>query len=132
MTTFGKVALVTGGAGGIGILICSEILKNKFVEVIRDELIIPSYLMNKKKRFFLQKITILDTQETEIFEKNFDIELNESVLYIKTNVADSASVEAAYKKTLSVFGRLDIVINAAAIFNDKKISETIDINVVSL
>lgn len=52
MTTFGKVALVTGGAGGIGILICSEILKNKFVEVIRDELIIPSYLMNKKKRFF--------------------------------------------------------------------------------
>lgn len=66
-------------------------------------------------------------------EINFEEKIIESVLYIKTNVADSASVEEAYKKTLSVFGRLDYVINSAAIWrDDKEISETIDVNVVSI
>lgn len=53
------------------------------------------------------------------------------IIYIKTDVSDKKQLEDAYKSIITKFGIIDIVVNSAGIFNDHKIEETLNVNIVS-
>jgi len=102
MAFFGKVALITGGAAGIGLAYAKELLRNGV------------------------KVAIVDVNE-EIGE-NAVKELNGNVIFIKADVTKGNELEDAFKKTIENFGTLDIVINNAGISNEDKWELEIEIN----
>lgn len=90
MTEKKKVAIVTGGASGIGKAICRELVSNNVFVVIAD--------INK-----------IDGQsfETDLNSRN----INAKFVYL--NVTESSSVEHVIKGTYKEFGRLDYLFNNA-------------------
>lgn len=53
-------------------------------------------------------------------------------LFLKINLAVKTEVDDAYNKIYSKFNQIDIVVNAATVFNDKDISGTIQSNVIGV
>jgi 3-oxoacyl-[acyl-carrier protein] reductase len=87
-----RVVVVTGGASGIGL---------------------------ETARLFLQagaRIAIMDIQEDAIESALSD--LGGDVLGVPCNVADEASVEAAFDKVVDHFGQLDVAVLNAGILRD--------------
>lgn len=93
----GKVVLVTGGSGGIG----AEICKTMASEGAR---VIVGYFKNMKSAEDIVRIIELE---------------GGSALAVKVDVRDADSVNALFRRTLEVFGGLDVLVNCAgvAIFN---------------
>jgi rhamnulose-1-phosphate aldolase/alcohol dehydrogenase len=98
----GRVALVTGSAGGIGKAIAKKLAEEGACVVIND---INEERLNSTK---------------EEFVKTFS---KDAVSSTTLNVTDSASIDAAVDATSLAFGGVDIVINNAGISISKSIAE---------
>jgi len=88
----GKIAIVTGGADGIGGATVREFVKEGAKVVIAD--------INEEKGMILYK---------ELKDAGAD------VLFVKTNVAAESEVENLVSKTVETYGRLDVVFNNAGV-----------------
>lgn len=108
-----KVAVITGGAVGIG-RACAEVLfKSGF-------------------RVAVLYHNSVDAANELIKKLNADGELN--AIAIKVDVANAVSVQNAFDSVMSVFGRVDVLVNNAGIamnkllidMSDKEISDIID------
>ena len=97
----GKVALVTGGTGGIGRAIAELLLKNGACVIIADLQENNEYLLSLKDRFG-----------------------KDVVSSVAVNVREEASVEAAVNAAVMAFGGLDLVVHAAGLSISKSLEET--------
>ncbi|WP_353738259.1 SDR family NAD(P)-dependent oxidoreductase [Peribacillus asahii] len=87
-----KVAIVTGGASGIGLATVKALVEKGAAVVISD----------------------LNEQSGELVEKELR-EDGADVLFIKVNIAEEKSVENLVKETVNRYGKIDILINNAGI-----------------
>ncbi|KAF5305618.1 hypothetical protein FQR65_LT07699 [Abscondita terminalis] len=104
-----KVALITGGASGIGLKYAVELLKNG-----------------------LRAVTLADCNEE--YGRKAEDELREKfgeqkVMFVKVDVTDINQVEDGFKKTVEHFKNIDILINNAGIMNDNIWEKEIAINI---
>lgn len=112
-----KVVLVTGASGELGMSIIKKYASNGYNVVI-------NYNLNRKNAEEIKKYV----------EKNYDIE----ALTIKCDISDENQVDEMVKKIIKKFGRIDILINNAAIeensdFYDKNketFNKVFDVNVI--
>jgi 2-dehydro-3-deoxy-L-rhamnonate dehydrogenase (NAD+) len=86
-----RVAIVTGGAQGIGLAVASRILASG------------------------GKVAIWDRDQPLLDKTLAGLAAGDRVQGLAVDIADLAAVEAATKQTLSQFGKIDILINNAAI-----------------
>jgi glucose 1-dehydrogenase len=95
-----KVCLVTGGASGIGKAICNQFAAEG------------------------ASVLIIDIQDTgaEVAKEISDV-TGSTVIFHKADISMYAQVEAAVNKALEVWGRIDILVNNAAIMTFKLILE---------
>ena len=98
----GRIALITGSAGGIGKAIAKKFVQEGACVVLND--------INKER---------LDGAVQE-FEKTFGKDVVASAML---NVVDELSIEKAFEQTALAFGGVDIVINNAGISISKPITE---------
>ncbi|XP_018570744.1 15-hydroxyprostaglandin dehydrogenase [NAD(+)] [Anoplophora glabripennis] len=105
----GKIALITGGASGIGLRYAKEFLRNGVKGVTLADL-------NP------------DFAKTALAEIEQEFGSNRAV-FVKTDVTDIQQFENAFKKTVEIFKHVDILINNAGILNDKIWEREIAINV---
>ncbi len=93
-----KVAVVTGGARGIGKAICEKLARQGCNVVVSD----------------------IDGDGAKTTAKELEA-LGISAIGVAANVADADQVKAMVKETIDVFGRVDILINNAGITRDSLI-----------
>ena len=99
-----RVAIVTGGAQGIGREYCLRFAREGASVVVAD-----------------LRVDQAKAVETEIAE------LGGEALALETDVADEASVEAMARQTHERFGRIDALVNNAAIYYNLDLgNETVD------
>jgi rhamnulose-1-phosphate aldolase/alcohol dehydrogenase len=98
----GRVALVTGSAGGIGKAIAKKLAEEGACVVIND---INEERLNSTKEEFVNTFS------------------KDAVSSTTLNVTDSASIDAAVDATSLAFGGVDIIINNAGISISKSIAE---------
>jgi 15-hydroxyprostaglandin dehydrogenase (NAD) len=104
----GKIALVTGGAAGIGLAYTKELLRNGAKAVT---------------------IADVDAAKGEDSAKKLNTEFGgNKVIFIRTDVTKADQLEAAFKTTINTWKGLDIVINNAGIMNDANWELQIAIN----
>ncbi|XP_055016006.1 15-hydroxyprostaglandin dehydrogenase [NAD(+)]-like [Boleophthalmus pectinirostris] len=109
MALSGKVALVTGGAMGIGRAMVEELLTNG------------------------AKVALLDvsaaagTSLVENLEEKFG---KDKTLFIECDVQSEEQLKAAFQKIVETFGKLDIVCNNAGVFDETQWEKTVSINLV--
>lgn len=97
----GKVAIVTGGAMGIGEAYTRGMAREGAKVVIAD--------VNEK----------IGQDVAESINN-----AGGTALFVKTDVSKKSDVEALIDKTVAEFGKLDILVNNAAIFDTKPVEET--------
>ncbi|XP_044265345.1 15-hydroxyprostaglandin dehydrogenase [NAD(+)]-like [Tribolium madens] len=103
-----KIALITGGAAGIGLAYAKELLRNGVKAVT---------------------IADVDASKGEQAAKNLNAEFGgNKVIFVQTDVTKADQLEAAFKTTISTWKSLDIVINNAGIMNDANWELQIAIN----
>ncbi|XP_059491063.1 15-hydroxyprostaglandin dehydrogenase [NAD(+)]-like [Neocloeon triangulifer] len=102
----GKVALITGGAAGIGKACVEELLKLGCKVSICD--------VNSSNG---------DTLAQELGQK-----FNKSVIFCPCDVTDYPQSEEAFQETTSALGPIDIVVNNAGIMNDRFWELEVDTN----
>ena len=90
----GRVVIVTGGSGGIGI-VASELMANRGAHVVLAE------LDGERAQTEAQRLLSHGIKATAI----------------QTDVADKESVEAMVRKVTGQFGRIDGLVNNAAMFS---------------
>lgn len=108
MDPSGKVALITGAAGGLGRAFSRALLAAGAKVVLSDV----DEAAGKKA--------------VEQLEKEFG---KGNAIFVKADVTDSASLEEVFKAAKSTFRRLDIVVSNAGIMRDAMWEKQIDINV---
>jgi 15-hydroxyprostaglandin dehydrogenase (NAD) len=93
-----KVALISGGASGIGLNYAKVLLRNE-----------------------LRAVTLADISDecgaTALQEIENEFGPNRAT-FVKTDVTNLKNYEEAFKKTIEIYKNLDIVINNAGILND--------------
>lgn len=89
---FGKIAVVTGGASGIGEGICCEFASQGASVIIAD-------IDNGKAKYILSKIK----------------KCGERAMFLKTDIRDRKIVEETVKDVLNQFGTIDILVNCAGV-----------------
>ncbi|MBO5201436.1 MAG: SDR family NAD(P)-dependent oxidoreductase, partial [Lentisphaeria bacterium] len=94
-TLEGRVALVTGGARGIGKAICERLAKEGAAVVMVD---------------IMQEVA--EATAAEFQANGYD------AMALAANVAKMEDAEAAVKATLDKYGKLDILVNCAGITKD--------------
>ncbi|KAF5269808.1 hypothetical protein FQR65_LT05854 [Abscondita terminalis] len=108
----GKVAIVTGGASGIGYAYVKELLKNA-----------------------LKGVSIIDVNEA-LGNKVLDDLKNEfgpsRVIFVAADVSNKIQLRDAFEKTIAVFQQLDIVINNAGIVNEIDWEKCVAVNYVAV
>nr|CAI5827588.1 unnamed protein product [Callosobruchus analis] len=107
----GKVAVITGGASGIGLEYAKELLRNQAKGVALADL-------NPE----------LGTKALQEIEREFG---PNKAIFIQTDVTDYNQFEDAFKKTAEKYKNIDILINNAGILNDSIWQKEIAVNVVS-
>ncbi|CAM4484880.1 hypothetical protein PO909_015397 [Leuciscus waleckii] len=111
MILHGKVALVTGGAQGIGRAVVEDLLGNG------------------------AKVALVDLNQSVGEECKSDLDGpfgEDNCIFIQCDVTDSGKLTDAFQNTVERFGRLDIVINNAGINNEKNWEKTIEVNLTSV
>ena len=95
-----KVCLVTGGASGIGKAICNQLACEG------------------------ANVLIIDIQDTgeEVAKEISDV-TGSTVIFHKADISIYAQVEAAVNKAVEAWGRIDVLVNNAAIMTFKPITE---------
>ncbi|MGV8878780.1 MAG: bifunctional aldolase/short-chain dehydrogenase [Sphingobacteriaceae bacterium] len=101
----GKIALITGSAGGIGKAIAKKFIEEGAVVVVND---------NDEDRL---------TSADESFKKTFGKDAYTSVLLDVTN---NEHIKAAFDKAALAFGGVDIIVNCAGLSISKPIEEHTD------
>ncbi|KAG4070723.1 hypothetical protein HA402_005582 [Bradysia odoriphaga] len=103
----GKVALVSGGATGLGRTFCEELLRHGAKVSICD----------------------LDSDAGENAQKYLSETFGKDrILFCHCDVTDYVQYEEAFQSTLAEFDGLDIVVNNAEIMNDKFWELEVDVN----
>jgi 3-oxoacyl-[acyl-carrier protein] reductase len=87
-----KIAVITGGAQGIGAAIATRFAQEGATVVIAD-------VNEEKSKLLLREITAIGTE----------------AMYVLCDVSNSGQVEGLFNTTLERFGRLDILVNNAAL-----------------
>ncbi|XP_071953579.1 15-hydroxyprostaglandin dehydrogenase [NAD(+)]-like [Antedon mediterranea] len=108
MAVSGKIALVTGGADGIGKAIVFKLLEEQ-----------------------AKGVAILDINEANLKKTEDEIKDkfgNERSITIKCDVTSQALLKEAFQQAKAHFGTLDIVCNNAGIVNEVNWSLMIDVN----
>nr|CAI5827587.1 unnamed protein product [Callosobruchus analis] len=105
----GKVAVITGGASGIGLEYAKELLRNQAKGVALADL-------NPE----------LGTKALQEIEREFG---PNKAIFIQTDVTDYNQFEDAFKKTAEKYKNIDILINNAGILNDSIWQKEIAVNV---
>lgn len=132
MDVKGRVALVTGGATGLGRTICEELLHHGAKVIFYFKIYLNQSL--RIVRLFVQvSICDLDSDAGE----NAAEELGERygkdrVLFFHCDVTDYVQYEESFQSTLTEFDRIDIVVNNAEIMNDKFWELEVDVNLVNI
>lgn len=111
MSLNGKVALVTGGAQGIGRAVVQSLLQSS------------------------AKVAVVDLNKTcgEECKAQLDAEFGEgNCAFIPCDVSNGDALRDAFQSTIDQFGHLDIVINNAGINNEKNWEKTIQVNLTSV
>jgi NAD(P)-dependent dehydrogenase (short-subunit alcohol dehydrogenase family) len=99
----GKVTIVTGGAGGIGEVICKCFAKEG------------------------AKVAIVDINPDNGNRIVGEIKASGGeAAFIKTNLAVTGECEAAFKKTLEIYGKVDILSNNAGVISRIKLEDLTD------
>jgi NAD(P)-dependent dehydrogenase (short-subunit alcohol dehydrogenase family) len=93
-----NVVVITGGAQGIGRRIAEKFLKEGWKVAIWE----------------------VDDEAGSEMEKKLN---SPDFEYLLCNVSHEATVRAAVQKTISLFGRIDVLVNNAAIMNNKPLTE---------
>jgi NAD(P)-dependent dehydrogenase (short-subunit alcohol dehydrogenase family) len=88
----GKAALVTGGGSGICLELTRKLLKAGCSVTIADLRLLPE-----------AKEVVAEWKEGR-------------VIFVQTDVADWNQLQAAFDKTMEAFGRLDVVVPGAGLF----------------
>ncbi|XP_050515483.1 15-hydroxyprostaglandin dehydrogenase [NAD(+)]-like [Diabrotica virgifera virgifera] len=106
----GKVALVTGGASGLGLNFAKSLLSKG-----------------------AKGVTLADINERD--GKKIAEELNQQfgknkAIFVKTDVTDYSNYEDAFKKTVENFGNIDILMNNAGLAADGAFKKSVDVNVL--
>ncbi|XP_031348814.1 15-hydroxyprostaglandin dehydrogenase [NAD(+)]-like isoform X2 [Photinus pyralis] len=105
----GKVALITGGASGIGLATVKELLLNG-----------------------LKAISVVDFNESAgqkvVEDVNKEYGAN-TAIFVKVDVGNAAEFRGAFEATIKKFNNLDIVINNAGILNEIDWEKMIKTNV---
>lgn len=80
----------------------------------------------------MQNLAIIDIQDqqSEVLKKLNNEFTAKYIIYIKTNVGHQSQLVESFKHVVEKFGSIDIVINAAGIFNDKDVNQTLTVNAV--
>ena len=113
----GKVAVVTGGAGGIGVVICQRLAEARATVVVAD-------LNEDVGCGTAEKITAGGGK----------------ALFLPLDVTDSGSVQAVFEKVEAEFGGVDINVNCAGVtrrmdtleFDEKAFRWIMDVNVTGV
>lgn len=111
MSLTGKVALVTGGAQGIGRAVVQSLLQSS------------------------AKVAVVDLNETcgEECKAQLDAEFGEGQsIFISCDVTNGEALKDAFQRTVDTFGRLDILINNAGINNENIWEKTVQVNLISV
>ena len=95
-----QVAIVTGGGGGLGVGICKGLVGAGARVVIAE----------------------LEPERGTALESEINADGGEA-LFVQTDVSDKSSVDAMVVKTLEAFGRVDILVNNAAIYPSRPFTE---------
>ncbi|XP_063906760.1 15-hydroxyprostaglandin dehydrogenase [NAD(+)]-like [Zophobas morio] len=104
----GKVALVTGGAGGIGLAIVKSLLQHG-----------------------AKGIGIVDISD-KAGRKAMEIVGENKVIFIKADVTKKAELEGAFETTIQTYKQLDIVINNAGVVDEHGWKNAIALNLVAV
>ncbi|XP_056892924.1 15-hydroxyprostaglandin dehydrogenase [NAD(+)] [Takifugu flavidus] len=111
MSLNGMVALVTGGAQGIGRAVVHSLMQSSV------------------------KVAILDMNQScgEKCKEELDLEFGEgNCTFTVCDVSNGDALRDAFQRTVDTFGQLDIVINNAGINNEKNWGKTIEVNLTSV
>lgn len=113
MNLTGKSAIVFGGAGGIGSELCRGLLRQDVQN--------------------LAIVDVLDADLSATVVKQLSDEFDgKRIVYLRANIAKLPELELAFKQAVDkIGGKLNVVINAAGLFNDKDVNETLTVNAVS-
>ncbi|KAG5880306.1 hypothetical protein JTB14_003706 [Gonioctena quinquepunctata] len=103
-----KVALITGGASGLGLQYAKQLLRNGLKGVTLADL-------NPK----------LGIEALDQIKQEFG---HNKAIFVKTDVTQIDSLEGAFRKTIDTFHHIDIVFNNAGILNDAVWEKQISIN----
>jgi len=95
----GKVALITGGAQGIGKATATRLLENGFA------------------------VAIVDVDREAGNETADELSPHGTILFLPGDVADEAAARRAVKKVSAVWGRLDVLVNNTGISINKPIAD---------
>ncbi|XP_025832272.1 peroxisomal hydratase-dehydrogenase-epimerase-like [Agrilus planipennis] len=144
----GKVALITGGASGIGLVTAKEMLRNGLKAAVLAD-INPKFgqkaIQEITKEFGANKVIFKQTDVANKSNAAVLADINpkfgqkaiqeitkefgaNKVIFKQTDVANKSNVKEAFEETIKNFEQLDIVINNAGIMNDKIWEQEIDIN----
>lgn len=108
----GKVALITGGARGLGKAFAEELLKNKVKVCICD----------------------LNSNTGEKTIQEWKPRYGNNAMFLRCDVTNHEQFEDVFKLTIARFRRLDIVVNNAGVLNEGQSSwrTTIMVNVIGV
>lgn len=103
----GKIALVTGGANGIGLAYVRELLRHGAKKVA---------------------IADIDKNGHKVAQELNGQHGNDTVIFIEANVINKEELAAVFEKTFLTFKGLDVLINNAGILNDANWEKQIALN----
>ncbi|GIY28778.1 15-hydroxyprostaglandin dehydrogenase [Caerostris extrusa] len=106
----GKVALITGGAQGIGKAFSLALLNEGTKVCICD---------------------INDLAARKFVETLPDI-LQNNIIFEKCDVSSFSALEAVFEKVISIFGKIDIVVNNAGVLDEHNWRLVIDVNCIGV
>lgn len=89
----GKVAIVTGASSGIGRAIALAYAQQGAVVACAD---------------LRSSVTAVDPSDSKLDTHDIISQDGGKVIYVQTDVTDSAQVKALVEKTVEAFGRLDV------------------------